>query len=364
MAGFDGLVDVARGDGDRAGDRATGDHSLEAGGIGATCCEDFRLPFDFVALCGGLHELDHAVVADDGGVHELDGGPFAEGGAAFLWRGARDVVGDGGIEAESEVWLDFQSCSLGTAEADFFLDGENGVEVVGWLAFCFFQPAECLDEDKHGGAVVEGLHVHAFPDLHERRVAGHEISNGDVLDHFFFFEAGIDEVVGDFSGLVFLLRAHDVDGLGAHDAHDVLATVDDDALGSESFGIESADGIEADEAFVVDVGDDEADFVHVGGCHRFLGGGLAFFEGDDVAHVVDADVVGEAFELCEDEFSDFFFGSWGTWGFTNAGEQRDIDRHVESEITGFRAADEQNCLVLGRLQFRLGGGPGRVTFRP
>ena len=139
VAGFDGLVDVAGGDRDRAGDRAAGDHALEAGGIGAAGAEDFRLPLDFVALGGGLHESDHAVIADHGRVHQLDGSAFAEGGAAFLGRRAGDVVGDGGIEAEAEIRLDLEGGSLGAAEANFLLDGEGGVEIVGRFGFGFFQ---------------------------------------------------------------------------------------------------------------------------------------------------------------------------------------------------------------------------------
>ena len=135
VAGFDGLVDVAGGDGDGPGDRAAGDHALEAGGIGAAGREDFRLPLDFVFFGGGLHEGDHAVIADDRGIHELDGRAFAEGGAAFLRGGAGDVVGDGGVQAEAEVRLDLEGGCLGAAEADFLLDGEDGVEIVGGFGF-------------------------------------------------------------------------------------------------------------------------------------------------------------------------------------------------------------------------------------
>ena len=155
VGGLDGLVDVAGGDRDSTGDGTTGDHTLEVGGIGTTCGEDFWLPLDLVLFGGFFHELDHAVVADDGGVHEFDGDAFAEGGALFLWCGAGDIVGDGGIEAEAKVWLDREGGGLGTTEADFLLHGEAGVEIEGGLALGFFQFAQCLDEEEYRGAVVE-----------------------------------------------------------------------------------------------------------------------------------------------------------------------------------------------------------------
>jgi hypothetical protein len=106
--------------------------------------------------------------------------------------------------------------------------------------------------------------------------------------------------------LVFLVRRHDVDRLRAHHAHDVLAAVDDHALGGERLRIESADRVEADEALVIDVGDDEADLVHVGGGHDFFGGRAAFFQGDHVADVVGADVVGEASSSASTSWRIFF----------------------------------------------------------
>ena len=205
----------------------------------------------------------------------------------------------------------------------------------------FLEGAEGFDEQENRGAVVEGLHVHAVTEFHQRRVAGDEIADGDEFFDVLFRHAGIDEVVLDLGDLVFLVRRHDVDGLGAHDAEDILAAVDDDALGGEGFGVESADGIEADEALVVDVGDDEADLVHVGGGHGFFRGRAAFFQGDDVAHVVGADFIGEAFEFGEHEFADLFFVSRSAGGFTNAGEELDIDGHDGAKLPVAGAADER-----------------------
>lgn len=228
--------------------------------------------------------------------------------------------------------MDLKGGGLRAAEADFFLDGEGRVEIVGWFDFAFFEGAEGFDEHENRGAVIEGFHVDAIAEFHEWRVAGDEIADCDELNDVFFRHAGIDEIVLNLRDFIFFFGGHDVDGLGAHHAEDILATVDVDALGGEGFWIEPADGVEADEALVVDVGDDEADFIHVGGGHGFLFGGAAFFQGDDVAHVVGADFIGEALEFGDDEFADFFFVAGSAGSFTNAGKELDVDRHGGEKI--------------------------------
>ena len=318
VRGLDGLMDVAGGDGDGSGYAAAGDHALEVGGIGASSGEDFVLPGDLMLVGSFFHVANHAVVADDRGVHELDGDSFSEGGALFLGGGTGGVEGDGGIETEGEVGLDELSGGGGAAKADFFLHGEDGVEVVGGLAFGFFEFAQGLDEQKDGGAVVEGFDIDGIAELHERTEAGDAVANGDVFFEFFFGEAGVDEIVAELWGFVAFIGLHDVNGLAAHDADDVSESVDDDALGGEGFGIEATEGMEADEAFVVDVIDDEADLVHVSSGHDALFGGAAFFEGDDVAHIVDGNLIGEGFDFFEHKLADGDFESWGTWGFADA----------------------------------------------
>lgn len=313
-------MNVASRDGNGASDGAAGDHALEVGRIGAARGEDFGLPLDLVLVGGFFHEIDHAVVADDGGVHELDGDAFAEGGALLLGSGAWDIVGDGGIEAEAKIGLHGEGGGLGTAEADFFLHGEAGVKIEGGLALGFFQFAQGLDEEKDGGAVVERLNVDAIAELDEGAVAGDAIADGDDFIEVFFGEAGVDEVVFDLSDAVAFVGLHDVDGLAAHDAHDVLFPVDDDALRGESFGIEATEGVEAHEALVIDVSDDEADLVHVRGGHDFFLGGFSFFEGDDIAHVIDGNFIGEVLDFCEDQFANFLFEAGGTGSLAAACE--------------------------------------------
>ena len=275
------------------------------------------MPFDLLFIGGVFEVFDHAVVADGGGVHDFDAGAFAKLGDHFLRSSSGGVVGDGGVETEAEVGLDFERGGVGAAEADFFLDGENGVEVVaGFAAFKF---AECFEEDENGDAVVEGFDVDAVAHFNEVAFTGDGVTDFDEFFDGFFVHAEVDEVVGELGWLGAFLGRHDVNGFGSHDADEVFFTVDDDALAGEGLGIETAEGVEADEAFIIDVGDDEADLVHVGGGHGFLLRGLSFFESDDIADGVDADVICEfvVLELLENEVADGFFKSWRAGGFAN-----------------------------------------------
>ena len=78
----------------------------------------------------------------------------------------------------------------------------------------------------------------------------------------------------------------------------------DDPLGEQIAGVESAHRGEPDEAIRVDVGDHQADFVHVRGEHDFErvlvpGGGA--FQPDDIPGAVSPDFVAYAFQLGHDE---------------------------------------------------------------
>ena len=58
-----------------------------------------------------------------------------------------------------------------------------------------------------------------------------------------------------------------------------------------------------------------------------------FFKGDHVADVIGADIVGEAFEFLDDHPSDHFFIARRAGGFTDAGKERDVDRHGADKLS-------------------------------
>ena len=211
---------------------------------------------------------------------------------------------------------------FGSSYAYFFLDSKYCVEVVGDV-FEFF---EGFDEDEYGDAVVDGFGVDAVAHFDEGTFAGDDISDGYEAFDLGGFHAKVDEVVFDFGCFVAVGWFHDVDGFAAHDSDDVFFAVDYDSLCGEGFGVESAEGMEAGESVVVDVGDDECDFVHVGGDHDFFAG-FAFFEGDDVAEVVYFDVIDEAFDFFEDELTDGLFVSGSAGSFADIFEKGYVECH-------------------------------------
>ena len=119
-------------------------------------------------------------------------------------------------------------------------------------------------------AVVERLGVDAIAEFHECRIAGDEIADCHKFFECLCAHAGVGEVVGNFRIFGALFGRHDVNRFGSLYAEDVFATMDDHALSSECFWIEATDRIEANKTFVIDVGDDEADLIHVSGGDAFL----------------------------------------------------------------------------------------------
>ena len=69
------------------------------------------------------------------------------------------------------------------------------------------------------------------------------------------------------------------------------------------------------------------DLVHVGRGHGLFGGRFALLESGHAAHLVNRDLVGQAFQFGEHEFADFFLVSRRAGGLANAGKQLDIYGH-------------------------------------
>ncbi len=72
--------------------------------------------------------------------------------------------------------------------------------------------------------------------------------------------------------------------------------MDDHLAAHQVAGVDPADGVDREESLVVDVGDDEADLVHVGRQHD-LGFAISALEGDDVAEGIGVKVIGQRLEL-------------------------------------------------------------------
>ncbi len=321
---FDALVHVAHGDGNRTGNGATGHKLLHGAGICTTGGEELELVGDGVLLAEGGLELDHAAVGDEGAIVYLNGGTLAEDGALIVSAGAGGIEGDGDIEREGEIRLDGDGGGLGTTQAYLLLHGEDGIQVVVRQLLGSGNGADSLDEQEATATVVDALYVEAIAHLDEVADAGDGVADGNILLHFFLGHAEVDHVVGNGGHFGALLGSHDVDGLNTHAAGQILGAVHRHALGGEGLGVEPTEGEDANEAVVVDMANDEADFIHVGGAHDFFVAALALNHGDNIAHVVDGDGICQRGHLFDDEITDAVLKTGSPGSLTKFLEELDI----------------------------------------
>ena len=116
---FNNLVHIAGGNGNGPGNGTARNRFLHGSGIRASRRQHFRLPFNFVGVCHGLHELDHAAVCNDGTVIQLDGGACAQVGNLVVRRSSGNVTGDGDVQGNGEIRLDVQRAGLRAPQAHF-----------------------------------------------------------------------------------------------------------------------------------------------------------------------------------------------------------------------------------------------------
>jgi hypothetical protein len=180
--------------------------------------------------------------------------------------------------------------------------------------------AELLEEadaDPAGDAVVEALSRGEVAELEEVGFEGDGVADADAAQDLVGGEAEVDEEVGELEGGLAVLGGLDVDGLAAVEGAEEVAVagLDADAAREEVAGVKAAEGLEAEEAALVDVADVEGDLVHVAGEHQargLRGGGVD--PGEEVAHGVGLDAVAEAVDLGAEEVADALLASRGAGG--------------------------------------------------
>ncbi len=281
---------------------------------------------------GGVDELfdDEGVVAGAVGegwaLAEFD---EAEFGGVDAWG----IGGVGDIEADADVRFEAVGGHHGAVAADFFLDGVEADEGEGRFFAGGGDAGQDLCDDVGAEAVVEGAGDEAFVgEFGGAVLIDHGVADAEAHFGDFFGVGGSDidpEVVdgGCFFAACFV--AAEVDGGVADDSGDGAFIAEDvDAAATGGGGIGAADAVDAEEAFVIDVFDDVADFIGVGfehdGFFGFAGeggpsgsvgvaldGGGGFFEvvGPDVlAGHFEAGRRGGFEELEEEVFVCFFHG--------------------------------------------------------
>ncbi len=222
-------------------------------------------------LGGGVDDqIAQFGVGNHARVEDGQAGAAAQPHARLLFLDAGHVAGDVGFDDDGHVGVDGAGAGGGAAQADFFHDGLHAVEVVG--VGRALEVAQNVDDDGAADAVVEGLGEVGLAAGHDDESAvGHDgVAHADAggLGLGFVGGADVDVHVLFLDHLAALVGREQVGGLGPDDADDVAPVgLDDDALGEEGLIPPAAELEELEEAVVVDVGDDEADLVHVAGEH-------------------------------------------------------------------------------------------------
>src|SRR5690606_13980969 len=142
--------------------------------------------------------------------------------------------------------------------------------------------------DDHRPPVVNGLAVDTVAHFYQFAVRGDRIADLNILLHLFFGSPKIDKVIGGLWHLCSFLRRHHMDGLAAHYTHQILGTMYNHPLSGQGLRIKSSQCMEPHKSIIINVGDDEADLVHMGGHHYPLSLSIIspLFYGDDIAKVV------------------------------------------------------------------------------
>ncbi len=161
--------------------------------------------------------------------------------------------------------------------------------------------AHGLDEDRAADAVVHSFGHDPLAHVGEGAHETHDLAQS-IRGFGLAGRADIDVELGEIGVLAELGSL-----FGSNDANGAVGELHPPA--GQRHGIDAANPLRAQEPLFVDVADDEADLVHVRGQHHLLALTGPLFQGDQVAHRVDADLVGQRFHFRADDLADLFLAA-------------------------------------------------------
>ena len=195
-------------------------------------------------------------------------GPGAQVVAAFLVLvDAGRVGGVGHVDGDRECWLEVEGSGACAVEADLLLGVGDARDAARDLVRARRSAARLQERRTSRG----GCPSSARPGANPGRASGRADHGGVADPHqlargIAVLGADVDVKLLELDDLLSLLFLEQVDRLSPRDAGDRPVLGDDlDPLADQDLRVPAADGAEPDEALVVDVGDDEADLVHVPG---------------------------------------------------------------------------------------------------
>ena len=172
-------------------------------------------------------------------------------GGEFNAVGNYLIVRQSDAHAWTEVWI----------EDDAVAENE---EAVTEPAFTEEAPAEADFIIEGAGGADAAVNQFKFV------VVGGDVTDGDAGEGVFFCaSADVDPDLVNLGDLFAVGVLHEVDRAFAGDALDgAVGGLNDYAAAGDNGAVVTADRIEVDKAVLVDVGEDEAEFVHVAGEHE------------------------------------------------------------------------------------------------
>lgn len=245
--------------------------------------------------------------------------------AEFHWINSRGIGGVSDIKAYAQVWLESIGSHHGAVAADFFLNRVKADEGDGRLFAGGGDAFHHLGDDVGAKAVIKSTGNDALvSELGRAVLVDHGVAdaNAHLCDFLGIRCADIDpEIVdgGSFFAAEFIAAEVDC-GVSHNSKNDAFVAKDIDATPSGGGSIGTADAVDTEEAFVIDVLDDVADLVRVSLEHDDFFG-LPFESGPSGAVGITLDLGGGVFEIVRPDALARHFETGGGWGFEEVEEK-------------------------------------------
>ncbi len=201
----------------------------------------------------------------------------------------------GHVEGERHVRVHGMGACLCAAGADLLLGGGSRDEVARGAAG-LRQLLHHAAGDPHAALVVEALRYgHAVAEALEAHAEGDGVAHGHELLHALGLHAQIDHERRERRDVLALIGLDKVDGLAAHHtAQHAACRMHVHAHAGQNGRVHPAERGHRQKALIGDVGDHEADLVHMGREHAARAARVARQGGMDRAHHVGVDGRGHA----------------------------------------------------------------------
>lgn len=312
--------------GDRQRDRRnTGTRALQGTGVSSSARQEFELVANAVTLGNLAQMLNKWTTGQVGGIEDLNRYSLTEARDAIVRVNPRDITCNGDVEGDTDIGFETKGSCLRPTESDLLLDSSDCKD----LHLVLLEMPECFQHNEDADAIIERLAQDSRTEARKVTRESHHITQLDARSHFVRWQAKINIEIFERRGLPFLTR-QEMNRLGCElqstEQRLTLTRPDRDTLRNEDAGIEATDGLEAEEALIVDVADQEADLVHMRGEHD-PPISTATADADEVSHGVATEFINKWLEDRVNDRRDALLVARYARGFAQALKQLPIEFH-------------------------------------